>query len=715
MKNNRKLLLTGIGLLISVCSLFAQPVNNDCANATTLTPGDCQTMTAATSVLGTQSSPSFTCSGWNDDDVWFRFTATSTSHAVNVVPSVYLTDMVHEVFSGTCGSLTQVTCSDPNYSITDSLTIGVTYYVRVYTYSSFGGTDFEICVSELDSCGSNGTNDFCSTPTTLVKGGAINEVTSLYHTPDQTQIKSTGTGAFCGSIENNSWFEFNATGTSDTFNFTSVTGVNCNLGMQAVVFDVSADSNGCCEIFIPKSNCWDPGTDTAGTVIATGLTTGSSYLLMVDGRFGDECFYTLDGWSYESNLITKVVGTNASCPESSNGSAVSIVDLGFAPYTFAWYDRTTDQKLSVTDSIITGLSPGSYYCVVTDDSMSVDTQYFNISFDNSADVNILEDTMIVYRDYSDTIKTTYNSTGTISWTPSATLDSADVKQPIVSPTQSEWYYVTYNSNGCTGRDSVYVMIITPPLVVTVDSTDLLCAGTSEGSARVTVESGVSPVTFNWYNSDSTLVGSDSVLSNVPSGNYYVIIQDDSSQIDTQYVTIGVTSSPVVEIIKDTMMIDQGEQVVLENTTSDPIDEMIWNPGSSLNDSILHEPIASPSTTTQYTVTYTNHLGCVAYDSVLVIVNQACVLSIPTAITPNGDNLNDVWNIGCIEEQPNAVISVFNRWGTKVFETSGGSNYISWDGTSKSGDAVPVATYYYTIEGIENQEEDRYNGTITIIK
>jgi gliding motility-associated-like protein len=70
------------------------------------------------------------------------------------------------------------------------------------------------------------------------------------------------------------------------------------------------------------------------------------------------------------------------------------------------------------------------------------------------------------------------------------------------------------------------------------------------------------------------------------------------------------------------------------------------------------------------------------------------IEIYNSISPNGDGINDVWNIGEIERFPTCQIEVFDRWGQSVFKSVGYQQ--AWDGTYK-GRYLPTAAYYYVIE------------------
>ena len=90
--------------------------------------------------------------------------------------------------------------------------------------------------------------------------------------------------------------------------------------------------------------------------------------------------------------------------------------------------------------------------------------------------------------------------------------------------------------------------------------------------------------------------------------------------------------------------------------------------------------------------------------------EDCLL-IPTLFSPNGDLVNDVWEIGGIQNYPDAQITVYNRWGQVVFESN--NNYFGneWDGTYK-GTPLPFAVYYFTIDPLHEYGKT-YHGGVTI--
>jgi hypothetical protein len=148
---------TSIGLTSAETLTFTtRPANDECTAAVALTPGT-SCVTTAGSVLGaTESQPASSCSGAvssSANDVWYSFVASGPTHAITATSAL---DGVLEVFSGSCGSLSSLGCSDlfgTNSSETVALTglvAGNTYYVRYFAYNGAAGTGaFTICVLAL--------------------------------------------------------------------------------------------------------------------------------------------------------------------------------------------------------------------------------------------------------------------------------------------------------------------------------------------------------------------------------------------------------------------------------------------------------------------------------------------------------------------------------------------------------------------------------------
>jgi gliding motility-associated-like protein len=123
------------------------------------------------------------------------------------------------------------------------------------------------------------------------------------------------------------------------------------------------------------------------------------------------------------------------------------------------------------------------------------------------------------------------------------------------------------------------------------------------------------------------------------------------------------------------------------------------------------PFTTIGTSTYYVIEQIN--GCTSPISSYDITIESCDIVLPTAFTPDGDNTNDYWVIVDLDVvYPNNTVTVFNRWGSKLYESKQGDYANSaWDGTFE-GKMMPVGTYYYIIDTGTDTED--LKGIVSIV-
>lgn len=103
----------------------------------------------------------------------------------------------------------------------------------------------------------------------------------------------------------------------------------------------------------------------------------------------------------------------------------------------------------------------------------------------------------------------------------------------------------------------------------------------------------------------------------------------------------------------------------------------------------------------------------AYDCTPIQI-QITVPNLINAITPNGDNVNDVIDYSALAYKKNLVFTIFDRYGNKLYQADKIRNY-KWDGTN-GGKKVITGTYWYTItwnENDKNNTQTTYNGWVLV--
>jgi gliding motility-associated-like protein len=179
-------------------------------------------------------------------------------------------------------------------------------------------------------------------------------------------------------------------------------------------------------------------------------------------------------------------------------------------------------------------------------------------------------------------------------------------------------------------------------------------------------------------------------------------------VSTQ-ITITINPPPVLTMGPDLTIAD-GASTTLNVSVTGNIVSYQWQPSTGLNNAAIKDPVASPSSTTTYTLLVIDDNNCEASGSIKVTVSGRSKISVPNAFSPNGDGINDTWVITNLSIYPGATVDVFNRYGQPVFHSENSNK--AWDGTY-NGKPLPVGTYYYIID-LKNNEK-KTAGSVTIFK
>lgn len=207
-----------------------------------------------------------------------------------------------------------------------------------------------------------------------------------------------------------------------------------------------------------------------------------------------------------------------------------------------------------------------------------------------------------------------------------------------------------------------------------------------------------------------VVGNDTILNNSDTINILANNQSVVVYMQTATGCIDDTVSTVIQV--QTVILESIATQVSSNcylTESDV--EVVTNNGSPSYSYELSGFASSSDGSFNavpqgvYTMFTTDSQGCKDTTQIEVVFNP-CDEPVPTAaISPNGDGVNDTWQIAHILDYPENEVFIFDRWGQRVYYKKGYDNADGW-GAEYVGVDLPVSTYYYLIEiKPENGDDD----------
>jgi len=259
-----------------------KPLNDECLTAKPVPVNSGQTClpanTVSSTTLGaTASLPILspplagTGCGQANNDVWFSFVAQAQSQSLNfsnLVATPSTATINHSVFSGACGNLTKLSCSTALNSSVTGLTVGETYFIRVYNASTTANqsVNFDLCITSPPA------NDNCDGAIDVpVNPNQICTLVTLGNTLGATPSLPAGTGANCGTTDDDVWFKFVATNNIHIINTSNNIVETPSTATIAINHSLWSGS---CTGGLVNLYC-SAGPDS----VATGLTIGDTYYI----------------------------------------------------------------------------------------------------------------------------------------------------------------------------------------------------------------------------------------------------------------------------------------------------------------------------------------------------------------------------------------------------------------------------------------------------
>jgi len=455
--------------------------------------------------------------------------------------------------------------------------------------------------------------------------------------------------------------------------------------------------------------------------------------------------------------VTPVSDTADNC--NHMGAILSVTSTPVsASTTYSWspsihLSSTTGSTVTATPTVAT-----KYYvtstlngCTSNKDSVMVligDTTYASISSEYQIICSGQKNQFIAYPQNN-----LLNNTYTYSWQPQPLVSSSIggdtvVVQPTISP--GTIYTLTVHGTCVKHNVATYEITVnncTMPNVSFSANTHTICVHhciTFKDSTQYTstkplfyswvfVGGSISPVPGSTVDVDTLFYEMTDTLPLKPvkvcyqvnsllnANGYYPVIETVTNgigQTRTFIDSVRVDPGPTANAGPN-QTINEGTPTTITGAASSGYAQITtyhWtqSDSSAMSCTTCLNPVVTPTTTTQYTLTITDNNGCQSTDSMTIYVDVVCKdVFIATAFSPNGDGMNDILHVKSNCGMTNMSFKVFDRWGEKVFESTD-PDY-GWDGTYKNK-AMNSDVFMYTLDGyLSSGVEVKKKGNVTLMR
>lgn len=511
-------------------------------------------------------------------------------------------------------------------------------------------------------------------------------------TPQFNDSKMVAAPPACGSLGSITGITLNNTGVlaldPNAYKFNWLDANNNSLGNSLDIDDLPAGSYTLQATYI-KDNC----SKTYGPIIlknASGPAIDQSAITIVPASCG------------MPNGVIKGIQTTGT--------------VGAIKYT--WLNG--QQQTVGTDKDLTGQPPGTYRLEITDGSKCGPVYSADITITESYGINM-------------------DLTGATIGPATCGLSNGSVKGIVVSgATSYQWvdasgkvittytpeltnapagtYALIILNPACNISGGNYTIPVASPLTIVEGSgtqTDDQCNSHSAGIKNITIKDGIPPYTYSWTDAAGNIISKTADLINAGAGTYTLTVADGTPCPATAIYTLqnhDVDISPPA--VNNVQLCGPGTALM---QVSDPLANYSYR---LYNSATGPTPIDEQKsgifkiTANANSAFYVSRFfgDCESTRTRVNITIGLTGVNIDNAFTPNGDGINDYWQIKNIDNYPGALIQVFNRNGQKVFESKGYG--VPFDGTY-DGKELPAGVYYYVINlGIKC---NLLSGSLTIIR
>jgi len=266
--------------------------------------------------------------------------------------------------------------------------------------------------------------------------------------------------------------------------------------------------------------------------------------------------------------------------------------------------------------------------------------------------------------------------------------TGDTTQNITIFKTGNYRAYVYDSLGCCNIDSFVVIDYALNGMITSIQ---LCSGNTQ---ILSAQAATGTVSYKWNKGDTT-----QNISITKGGNYWVTRNVNTCSITDTFI-VTEHPLPIINLLPDTTVcFSKIAQILLD---AGPFKSYLWKPTNET------KRIIYTSQAQNYTLQVTDSNNCIMSKQITVTENCQEHVYIPNAFSPNGDGLNDVFNIVTTGVE-SYEMQIYNRWGIQVFSSQ---NYLQgWDGKNAPNDVYLVQVTYK----LKDKPTATINGNVTLMR
>lgn len=640
--------------------VLANPTVNIAASSASICPGLTTTLTASGAVGYTWSPGSFTTTsiavtptasstytvrGRNSSGC-----VSTTTIGITVFPSVTISPIASPATICTGGGSTLTATGASSYTWNPGALNGASVAVTPTTTSIYTvtGTDANNCigsstlsvnVSSVNLVASSNPTILCSTATATLTGtGAVSYTWNPGGVTTSTMVVTPASTTV-----------YTLTGV-DAFGCSATKTLNLSVGVTPTVTASASSSTICAGTSLTLSSSgattytWSPGALTGSVVVASPTISTT---------------YTLNGQNAAGCIATKTVFVNVNPlpvidapppPILCSGSSTTLTASGASTYTW------NPGALTGGTITVSPLATTVYTVVGTSSLNCTGTATVNLKVTATPTINITASPSVICTGGSSTL--TASGANTYTWSPGGATGSS----VVVTPTATAIYTVSGdNGFGCVSNHTISLTVSSGPTVTAGASPAVICSG---NSSTLTASGAL---TFTWQPGAAT--GSTTVVNPSSTTVYTVTGSDISGCTNSVTTTVNISAAPSLTLAASPGVICNSGSSTLTATGAS---SYTWNPGGVISPSV----VVTPTTNTTYTVNGSNALGCIATNTLSLLVSAN-----PT-ITASASSASI-----CVSS--NATL------------TAGGASTYTWNPGGLTGASVtvsPSSNTTYTVTG-----------------